>query len=294
MRDRDKKKEPITNYLGWSIFGVAVGVIIWGICAVFIQDLIPANEQRGQFGDMFGAVNSLISGLALAGIVISLIFQRRDIELTLEEMNRQVEEMAGSKKFLEQQSKTLHSQRVQDSFYSMLRLHADLVSQMETVDKNKRVRKGAINFQWFNSILSNRFKLIQTSNVEERFTAYNELYEGHTDRYNIDFDSYLFRLETLLVNIETSGLEDVDILVDSLRGCMSKYEDEFVKEALHKRSVSFVKLRKLYVEYKLDIPAHQVHIRRFVDAVNGNPSSPSKQTLVDQKASGSSSEEAPR
>jgi hypothetical protein len=35
---------------------------------------------RGQFGDMFGAVNSLFSGLALAGVVYTIYLQHREIE----------------------------------------------------------------------------------------------------------------------------------------------------------------------------------------------------------------------
>jgi hypothetical protein len=37
--------------------------------------------RRGQFGDMFGALNTVFSGLALAGVVTTLLMQRKDLQL---------------------------------------------------------------------------------------------------------------------------------------------------------------------------------------------------------------------
>ena len=39
----------------------------WGLINTFIIE-----TDRGAFGDMFGAVNALFSGLALAGVVIAI------------------------------------------------------------------------------------------------------------------------------------------------------------------------------------------------------------------------------
>lgn len=41
---------------------------------------------RGQFGDMFGAVNTLFSGLAFAGVVYAILLQREDLALQREEL----------------------------------------------------------------------------------------------------------------------------------------------------------------------------------------------------------------
>lgn len=40
-----------------------------------------AWTRRGQFGDMFGALNTLFSGLAFAGVLATIAMQRRDLEL---------------------------------------------------------------------------------------------------------------------------------------------------------------------------------------------------------------------
>jgi ABC-type multidrug transport system fused ATPase/permease subunit len=60
------------------IFGLFASVpIVQLLFAVVIWLAIPDPQSRGLFGDMFGAVNALFSGLAFAGIVFTLFQQRK-------------------------------------------------------------------------------------------------------------------------------------------------------------------------------------------------------------------------
>jgi hypothetical protein len=73
--------------------GCAVVVIIWLAGPYWVQlglrfsrfvGMEVANGEpinEGTFGDQYGAINALFSGLALAAIAISLWYQRRDIEI---------------------------------------------------------------------------------------------------------------------------------------------------------------------------------------------------------------------
>ena len=49
-----------------------------GLLAYF---LLPDWTARASFGDMFGAVNALFSGLALAGVVFAILLQHQDLSL---------------------------------------------------------------------------------------------------------------------------------------------------------------------------------------------------------------------
>ena len=93
-----------------NIAGVilAVWLTIGLIPVLFFSD--PA--ARGSFGDMFGAVNALFSGLALAGVVCAILLQReelrlqrQELELTRSELRRTAEAQASSASTLEQQYK---------------------------------------------------------------------------------------------------------------------------------------------------------------------------------------------
>lgn len=54
----------------------AVIILVQATVGLAIWWFIPMPEHRGQFGDMFGAVNALFSGFAFAGVIYSLILHR--------------------------------------------------------------------------------------------------------------------------------------------------------------------------------------------------------------------------
>jgi len=62
-----------------------------------------AWEKRGQFGDMFGAVNSLFSGLAFFGIIITLFLQRKDLQVQQELLKETIREQKAASEALEMQ-----------------------------------------------------------------------------------------------------------------------------------------------------------------------------------------------
>ena len=64
---------------------LTVGVLEVG-SAILIYRGLPTWSERGTFGDMFGAVNSLFSGLALAGVIYAIILQRQELALQRQEL----------------------------------------------------------------------------------------------------------------------------------------------------------------------------------------------------------------
>ena len=66
------------NGVGWrdaAILAVAVIVVQAGVYAG-VAWMIPNLAARGQFGDAFGVTNALFSGLAVAGLICTLILQQ--------------------------------------------------------------------------------------------------------------------------------------------------------------------------------------------------------------------------
>ena len=71
-------------------------------------------SSRGQFGDMFGAINAIFSGLALLGVVYAIFLQsedlslqRKELELTREELKRTTEAQEKSGEALSRQASSL-------------------------------------------------------------------------------------------------------------------------------------------------------------------------------------------
>ncbi len=72
---------------------VLVVVVLQIVLGVAIYYIFGSWGDRGSFGDMFGAVNTLFSGLALAGVVYAIILQSRELALQREELSMTREEL---------------------------------------------------------------------------------------------------------------------------------------------------------------------------------------------------------
>ncbi|MCA0450752.1 MAG: hypothetical protein LCH62_13440 [Proteobacteria bacterium] len=67
-------------------------------------------SERGQFGDLFGAVNALFSGLAFAGVIVTILLQREELRLQRLELSQTREELRRSAAAQEASQLALHAQ----------------------------------------------------------------------------------------------------------------------------------------------------------------------------------------
>ena len=110
------------------LFGVlVVWVGYWWI--LWISGWFPELE-KGQFGDVFGALNALFAGLAFAGVIWAIRLQQKGLKFQQKELELQREELAGQKEQLEAQNQTLQKQNFESSFFQLLGLHNDIVNSM--------------------------------------------------------------------------------------------------------------------------------------------------------------------
>lgn len=108
----------IVNIAWWCAIGV---VALWTL--TFFVLLLP-EEKQGIFGDMFGAVNALFSGLAFAGLIITLILQRRELALQRDELEHTRNEFV-------EQNKTMKRQRFENTFFNLMSLHQHITDNLE-------------------------------------------------------------------------------------------------------------------------------------------------------------------
>lgn len=80
----------------------------WYYTFYILKDL--SLDERGTFGDMFGGLNTLFSGLAFCGIIISILLQSAELKMQREEIRQNREELKGSKVAQEAQSYSLQKQ----------------------------------------------------------------------------------------------------------------------------------------------------------------------------------------
>jgi len=97
------------------IIGLLVGVamvLLWLGNWYVLRD----HAKPGPFGDQFGAINALFSGLALAGVVLAIFMQRHELQLQRRE--------------LDETQELMEQQKFESMFFQMLRLHGDVVDSM--------------------------------------------------------------------------------------------------------------------------------------------------------------------
>ena len=107
------------------IISTAIVVFLWAMS--FLLFFVKGMEARGQFGDMFGAVNALFSGLAFAGLILTLTLQRQELSLQRDELQLTREELKNQRAEFQKENETLKYQRFENVFYSMLNLQQKIV-----------------------------------------------------------------------------------------------------------------------------------------------------------------------
>jgi hypothetical protein len=86
MSDEKNGDDKATIGLTGLILLFLLVLVVQAGIGVLIYCLNPDWVTRGQFGDMFGAVNTLFSGLAFAGLIYAIFLQRKELELQRDEL----------------------------------------------------------------------------------------------------------------------------------------------------------------------------------------------------------------
>lgn len=115
----------------WKLFicaGCAI-CVVWLASFVLIYFCIDGWDVRGQFGDLFGSVNALFSGFAFAGLVITIIQQRHDLQLQRQAIDQ-------SKKDINQQNETIKIERFENTFFNMIEVQQSIVNDLYAADSH--------------------------------------------------------------------------------------------------------------------------------------------------------------
>lgn len=156
----------------WVMFG---GVIILFLLNFSMIFFVSDKNTRGTFGDQFGAVNALFSGLAFTGLIYTIILQRRDLEMQRHDLKLQREEIALNRKEMEEQTaefekqnETLKIQRFENTFFNMLSQFQEVVNNLHV-----RYRKYRVDYE-----LSGREVFYNSFEKAPIFIGPNTNYDG--------------------------------------------------------------------------------------------------------------------
>lgn len=142
--DKHNNEETKSQLWIWIIIAIVGVIALWGLSWILIDKYIDSPTGQGTFGDKFGAVNALFSGLAFAGLIVTLLYQKEELKLQREELAQTREELKGQREEFEEQNKTMKRQRFENTFFNMLSLQQEIVTKLSYTWKHKQ-KTGKIN-----------------------------------------------------------------------------------------------------------------------------------------------------
>lgn len=97
---------------------------------------------RSQFGEMFGGINALFTGLAFLGVIFTVLLQkeelrlqRKELELTRKELTRTAEAQEKSEKALTKQAASLKATAKLNGLSAVLQYHCSMI-EAETIARH--------------------------------------------------------------------------------------------------------------------------------------------------------------
>lgn len=129
-KDKLNNEETKSRLWIWIIIAIVGVIAMWGLSWWGINKFIDEPTNQGTFGDMFGAVNALFSGLAFAGLIVTLLYQKEELKLQREELKETRNELNAQKLEFQEQNKTMKRQRFENTFFNMLSLQQEIIANL--------------------------------------------------------------------------------------------------------------------------------------------------------------------
>lgn len=204
-------------FLLWFIIAVT-----WGLSGWFLH---ADTSNRGTFGDMFGAVNALFSGLAFATLIYTAWMQRDELALQRQELAATRRELEGQRLQLAEQTATFALQRFEDSFFALLRTHSELINAMDLIDENSRTTKSRDCFKvWYKRFCNIYAQEIKLYPEEQSLQAVQSAYRKFHDKHQAELGHYFRHLYHIIKLIKDTPITEKQKYTSLVRAQLSAYE----------------------------------------------------------------------
>lgn len=184
---------------------------------IISNDVLNSWSNRGTFGDMFGAINSLFSGLAFALLIVALYLQKEELEETRKELK-------GQKEQLIKQNENLYQQRFENTFFHLLNFLNDFINSID-VPLFGKDSKGRNSFERFYHKLTGQFANVRNKPEFETFEKkIKASYSSLLSEYKNHLGTYFNNIYNILELIDKSDISNKSYYSNILRSQLSTYE----------------------------------------------------------------------
>lgn len=185
-----------------GIYGGFAGMLLWNVPFFQFGDSL----REGTFGDSFGTLNALFSGLAFSGVIITVLLQRKD----LKEARAQAS-----------------NQQIESQFYNLLAQQQEVVRGFDLQNKktNEVIARGRDCFRdWTEGLFQLYAEFSDDSSSQDASNAHNESYDLLFEVYRSDLSLYFRSLYSVFRFIENSGYAKSNEFGRVVRSLLSDYE----------------------------------------------------------------------
>tara|TARA_R110001606_G_scaffold399188_1_gene581422 strand:+ start:2239 stop:2976 length:738 start_codon:yes stop_codon:yes gene_type:complete len=223
---------------------VILSIIFIIVIAIWIVNLVVTLnwnfDDRGTFGDMFGASNALFSGLAFAGIVYTIHLQRK-------ELSRQKIE-------IEQTKNNIGFQEFRSTYFNLLNLHQEIVNSLEITDINENKVSGRMVFKRIYEQQKKKDGSIQLTeqNINDLGHYFRDIYRilKFADTYDLKTDSDYKYITNKFLRSQLSSFELILVcywgLTEEGNKCKQLMEKYSLFSNIPKTFKTHKKLQKAY------------------------------------------------
>jgi len=182
-------------------------------------------QERGTFGDMFGAVNALFSGLAFAAIIYTINLQRSELRLQRLELGLTRAELQGQKLELLAQNNLMRADSFEASFFRVLTVLNEITSSINIRQPIGGVLVGRDCFSFFYRFILGRLGSLedhqvitdQQDNIQRSYAEFFQTYQG-------DVGHYFRTLYNLIKFVDESKMENKRFYTNLVRAQLSSQE----------------------------------------------------------------------
>ena len=255
-----------------TIIFVLLIILLWTVSFYFIPEFYGEINSSGEFGDMFGAINALFSGLAFVGVIIAIILQKDELALQRIELKQTREEMKAQRVQMEEQTKSLIKQRFEETFFQLMRLYNDTVNSLDLETKKEgnifraaierqpreteiKIHTGRDCFPIYYSFLNKEIRLNIENKLQNDLTftsdeIIKQSYESFYDKYQSDLAHYFRVIYNILKFVDQANIENKGFYSNILRALMSSHELLLLKynsESIYGKN----KLKPFLIKFKI-------------------------------------------
>lgn len=196
------------------IFVTVISVIaIYSLMIIYFSYPIKdfTVKKAALFGESFGLINALFTGLAFAGVIITLIFQNKQIKQQQNDINNSQE--------------IQKKQNFETTFFNLIKLHNDIVSDINIKSKGAFKYTGRDCFKFFHNKYFEAYEEAQDKlSDSEPIIILNAAYVVFYNDWQQDVGHYFRNLYNIIKYVHFSDMINKKTYVNFIRAQLSSYE----------------------------------------------------------------------